>query len=222
MCGRYVLRRIDALRRAVKHIEPAFEEFSETKPHYNIAPSQYIPIIRDDHGKESLTVMKWGLIPGWTKEAKPKLAPINAKAETVATSGMFRQAFAKRRCLVPADGFYEWRGAKPPKQPYFIHMKDDSPFAFAGLWERWTPPESDQAIDTFTIITTEPNALMKEIHNRMPVILDAAEFDRWLFKGDRELLRPFPAERMEAYKVSTAVNKPSHDSPDCIEPLDDR
>jgi putative SOS response-associated peptidase YedK len=125
---------------------PGFEEFTE-RPRFNIAPSQRMPIVRaDGAGSPELAAAHWGLIPSWTKE--PKLKPINARAETVATSGMFRQAFTRRRCLVPADGFYEWQGLKPPKQPFFIHRKDDRQFAFAGLWERWHPPGAEP-VDTY-------------------------------------------------------------------------
>jgi len=215
MCGRYVLRRIDAVRRAVQFVAPMFEEFTE-HPRFNIAPSQIVPVIRQgEHGRE-LVPMKWGFIPSWTK-GKPKLAPINAKCETVATSGMFRTVFQKRRCLVPADGFYEWKGAKPPKQPYFIHRRDDGWFAFAGLWDRWVAEKGSEPIDTFTIVTTEPNELMRTIHNRMPVILNPNDFDAWLKHPTPELLKPAPPDEMEAFPVATKVNKPSYDAPDCVE-----
>jgi putative SOS response-associated peptidase YedK len=217
MCGRYVLRRIDAVRRAVDFMAPTFEEFTE-HPRFNIAPSQIVPVVRlSDRGRELLP-MRWGFIASWTM-GKPKIAPINAKCETVAASGMFRQAFQRRRCLVPADGFYEWKGAKPPKQPFFIHRKDDAPFAFAGLWERWKPVEGAEPVDTFTILTTTPNELMAPIHNRMPVIIDASDYVRWLEQGDGDLLKPYAAGKMEAFPVSTKVNRPAYDAPDCVEPI---
>ena len=152
----------------------------------------------------------------------PKLQPINAKSETAATSGMFRRAMERRRCLVPADGFYEWKGAKPPKQPYFIHLKDGAPFAFAGLWERWTPEEGAKPVDTFTILTTEPNDLMRPLHNRMPVNIDSRDYGRWL-DGESppsavaDLLKPYRAEGMEAWPVSTRVNRPGNEGPELIE-----
>jgi putative SOS response-associated peptidase YedK len=137
---------------------------------------------------------------------------------------MFRQAVARRRCLVPADGFFEWQGSKPPKQPYFIHMRSDEPFAFAGLWERWRPDAPDaEPLDTFTILTTSPNELMSPIHNRMPVIIAGKDYDRWLDRtvetaGVADLLKPYPAEEMEAYTVSTRVNNVRNDERDLLLP----
>ncbi len=140
---------------------------------------------------------------------------------------MFRAALERRRCLVPADGFYEWKGAKPPKQPFFIHMRDDALFAFAGLWERWRKTEESAPLDTFTILTTSPNDLMSGIHNRMPVILEQAHHERWLDREKKaadvaDLLKPFDADRMEAWPVSTAVNKPENNDPSLIEPVESR
>jgi len=227
MCGRYTFREHNLLRMGLglEHM-PKYEDFSETRivPRFNIAPSMQCPIVRlNKDGQPTLGMAKWGLIPSWTK-GKPKLQPINAKCETAATSGMFRQAMGRRRCLVPADGFYEWQGTKPPKQPYFIHMKDDGLFAFAGLWERWKPDEAADPIDTFTIITTSPNDLMKPLHNRMPVILAQADYARWLDRNKSsddvaDLLKPFDADKMEAWPVSTKVNKPSEQGPELIEPV---
>lgn len=149
------------------------------------------------------------------------MRPINAKAETVATSGIFRRAFQSHRCLVPADGFYEWKGSKPPKQPYYVRMRGGGPFTFAGLWERWHPEGADP-IDTYTIITTEANELMASIHNRMPVIVPLDRYGDWL-EGEAPagLLRPYRADEMEAIPVSRAVNSPKNDSEACIEPLRD-
>jgi putative SOS response-associated peptidase YedK len=225
MCGRYVARRIDFRRFGVEFEEPWFEEFSEhgSPMRFNIAPSLEVPVVRTNSaGARIARLVRWGLVPSWTK-GKPKVQPINAKCETAATSGMFRQAMGRRRCLVPADGFYEWRGKTPPKQPYFIHMKDDEPFAFAGLWERWKPAEDAEPVDTFTILTTDANDLMRPIHNRMPVILNAADYQRWL---DRELpaqavadlLKPYPSELMTARTVSTKVNNARNAGPELIEP----
>jgi putative SOS response-associated peptidase YedK len=226
MCGRYTIRRFDLLRAAFAALARAdFEEFSEKVNQFNIAPSQRCPIVRiNSQGERVINLAKWGLIPSWTK-GKPKQQPINAKCETAASSGMFRQAMERRRCLIPADGFYEWQGAKPPKQPYFIHMRDDSMFAFAGLWERWRADENAEPVDTFTIITTEPNELMRPIHNRMPVILDQLSFARWLDRNNKtadvtDLLRPYDAEKMEAWKVSSNVNKPANNDPSLIERIE--
>jgi putative SOS response-associated peptidase YedK len=225
MCGRYTLRRYDLARAAFDAMQQQlpFEEFSELRitPRFNIAPSQIVPTVRiDRNGNRVLSAAKWGLIPSWTK-SKPKTAPVNARAETLATSGMFRQAFGRRRCLIPADGFYEWQGSKPPKQPYFIHRRDDSLFAFGGLWERWNDPKTGKPVDTCTIITTPPNDLMASIHNRMPLILDKADYDRWLNReipGEQvtDLLKPSQAD-LEARRVSPAVNSVKNDSPDLID-----
>ena len=236
MCGRYTLRRIDLLRGGFDAtLLPDFEEFTERPSLFNIAPSQHVPLVRlaDPHphpptgrGQRVLATARWGLIPAWT-QGKPKFQPINARAETAATSGMFRDAFRARRCLIPADGFYEWRklDAKT-KQPMYVRRRDDGLFAFAGLWERWTPEPGAEPVDTCTILTTLPNALMAPIHDRMPVILDPADYARWLDPATpapavSELLRPYPEEEMEAWPVSKHVNTPANDDQTCIEPLAD-
>ncbi|HVT90667.1 MAG TPA: SOS response-associated peptidase [Tepidisphaeraceae bacterium] len=228
MCGRYTIRELRLLEAALGVLSSLdFEEFTEkVNQHglYNVAPSHFCPVIRPNKdGKPTLGLARWGLIPSWVK-GKPKMQPINAKSETAATSGMFRQAMERRRCLVPADGFYEWQGAKPPKQPYFIRMKDDKPFAFAGLWERWKPAEGAEPVDTFTILTTQPNDVLRPIHNRMPVILARSAYERWMDRNDKsvdvaDLLKPFDAERMEAFKVSSKVNKPGNNDPSLVEPI---
>jgi putative SOS response-associated peptidase YedK len=163
--------------------------------------------------------MRWGLIPFWAKNAKMGLSTINAKAETVATAPAFREAFKARRCLVPADAFYEWQkiDAKT-KQPFAIGMKDGSPYAFAGLWERWKDPATREGLETFTVITTDPNEVIEPMHNRMPVIIQPKDYDRWLTPGDPErppvdLLRPFPAEQMAAWKVDRKVGSVKNDTP---------
>ena len=229
MCGRYTVRRIDSLRSIFDaRTSSKFDEFSEIRRSglqglFNIAPSMQIPVVRlNSKGERVLDLIRWGLIPSWTKE-KPKSQPCNARAETLATSGMFRQALERRRCLVPADGFYEWQGAKPPKQPYFIHRPDDRPFAFAGLWERWKPDAETDPIDTCTIITTSPNELMAPIHNRMPVVLDESEYERWLDRGQQpdeieKLLNPYDGE-LQADPVSTRVNNVRNDGPELVEPV---
>lgn len=182
VCGRYTIRRIDLFIRAGAMEAPLFEEFDEKRivPRFNVAPSQQAPIIRlNSASRPAGGLVAWGLVPSWTR-GTPKVKPINARAETIASSGMFQQAFDRRRCLVPADGFYEWQGAKPPKQPMFIHLPDDRPFAFAGLWERWIPDPAAEPLDTFTIITTGANSQMTQIHNRMPVMLHERDYTRWL------------------------------------------
>jgi putative SOS response-associated peptidase YedK len=156
------------------------------------------------------------------------LSTINAKAETVATAPAFREAFKTRRCLVPADAFYEWvqKIDAKLKQPFAIGMKDGSPYAFAGLWERWGDPKTKEPLETFTVITTDPNELVEPMHNRMPVIIQPKDYDRWLIPGEPErppvdLLRPFPADRMNAWKVDRKVGSVKNDTPDCIEPMTD-
>lgn len=173
MCGRYRLTRLD-LEGLCFRVRPQDDD-SQIKivPRFNVAPSQFMPIIRPLKKKKGedeyqLVLAKGDFVAFWTK-GKPKLAPINAKSETIATSALFRGAFKDCRFLVHTDGFYEWKGAKPPKQPYFIHMKDDGLFAFAGLYSQ-RKPEDGEPVDTFTILTTEPNSLLKPIHSRMPVI----------------------------------------------------
>ncbi|HEY0007271.1 MAG TPA: SOS response-associated peptidase [Tepidisphaeraceae bacterium] len=225
MCGRYTLRRFDLLRQDfAADYAPTFETFDEKRPRFNIAPSQHVPIVRlSSDGKRTLSAVRWGLIPSWTK-GKPKQQPINARAETIATSGMFRQAFARRRCLIPADGFYEWQKVGGQKQPMFVRHADDRLFAFAGIWERWKPEEDAEPIDTMSIITTEPNSLMSPIHDRMPVILSPQDYDAWLDRdaaGDAVsgLLKPYREHEMAAVAVSTRCNSPANDDCDCVAPL---
>lgn len=222
MCGRYTLRRIN-LAHADFDATPSlpFEEFTE-RPRFNLAPSQDVAVVRlNARGERVLGLVQWGLIPSWTR-GKPKVQPINARGETVATSGMFRDALARRRCLVPADGFYEWRAIdEKRKEPTFIHRLDDAPFAFAGLWERWRPDGADDPVDTVTIITTTANALMAPIHARMPVILDRTDHARWLDRtlgsdAVSDLIRPAATDGWETYPVSTAVNSPRNDGPELL------
>jgi putative SOS response-associated peptidase YedK len=215
MCGRYTLMKLADLLKLIPWLQvPA--EILERQSRYNVAPSQVMPIIVSADDRAQLHTAKWGFVPSWTK-GKPKLQPINAKSETVATSGMFRRAFQQRRCLVPADGFYEWQGVKPPKQPYFIRMRDASPFAFAGLWER-SHPEGPEALETFTILTTTPNELLKPIHNRMPVIIPLDRYRQWLGgEQPQELLKPYDADAMETFPISTRVNNVRNEGPELIE-----
>jgi putative SOS response-associated peptidase YedK len=218
MCGRFLLLSAgDELSRLLSlAMAPGL------KPRYNIAPTQQIPAARAaDAGRECIN-LRWGFIPSWSKDGK--LAPINAMSETAPDKPMFRTAFRKRRCLIPATGFYEWKatpGVKR-KQPYAIRLADDKPFAFAGLWEKWAGPDGD--VETCCILTTAPNELIGAIHNRMPVIMHPRDFDQWLDPKEQdaasvaELLRPFPAEKMRAFSVSTWVNDVKHQDARCIEP----
>ena len=195
-------------------------------PRYNIAPSQPIAAIRIDHDRATrkLVMLRWGLIPSWAKDPKIGNQCINAKAETVAEKPSFRAAFKKRRCLVVATGFYEWQVQGRTKQPMWIGLRSKRPFAFAGLWEHWTPAEGEP-LETCTIITTEPNELMRPIHNRMPAILAPTAYDQWLdpafqhIEPLKALLCPYLSEELTAYPVSTLVNNPRHDVPQCLEPV---
>lgn len=193
---------------------------------YNIAPSQPIAAIRiePDTTTRKLVMLRWGLIPLWAKDPKIGNQCINAKAETVAENPSFRSAFKKRRCLIVATGFYEWRVRGRVKQPMWIGLRSKSPFAFAGLWEHWKPDEGEP-IETCTIITTEPNDLMVPIQNRMPVILSPTSYDQWLdptfqhVEPLKALLLPYLSEELTAYPVNTLVNNPRNDAPQCLEPV---
>jgi len=228
MCGRYG-RRADKQRIAEwmqTHNTSVFDD-SYFAPSYNVAPQSWQPVVRlsEDTGDRELTVMRWGLVPFWSRDGKSAFNTINAKAETITTSALYREPFKRRRCLVPADWFYEWKKVEAKtKQPYAIVMKDDSLFAFAGLWERWKDKETGEILETYTILTTDPNKLMEPIHNRMPVILAMKDYERWLEPGDPQrppvdLLRPYDAEQMKAWKVSTDVGNVWNNNPSLIEPL---
>jgi putative SOS response-associated peptidase YedK len=192
------------------------------RPRYNIAPGQdVLCVIRD--GENRIEHLRWGLIPFWAKDPAIGNRLINARAETVAEKPSFRSAFAKRRCLVVADGFYEWRPEGKRKVPVYIFLKSKKPFGFAGLYENWKDP-GGREIRTCTIITTEANDLVRPIHDRMPVILPEGVEDRWLdpSEGSRErlqaILTPYPAGEMAAFEVTSIVNSAAHDAPDCITP----
>lgn len=227
MCGRFTLHASPSLMAQLFDLP----EEPYLAPRYNIAPTQPVAIVRtqgQDDARE-WALVHWGLIPSWSKDPSSGARMINARAETVAERPAFRAAFRRRRCLVPADGFYEWRSMGKSKQPYYITLQDQKPFAFAGLWESWTGPDGS-ALDSCTIITTEANELMSELHNRMPVILDPEDYSLWLGEGGdtpkdqlgllMHLLRPFPSEQMTAWPVSKYVNSPSNEGADCIEPFD--
>ena len=199
---------------------------SEAKARYNGAPSQELLVIRQHPQTRvyKLDYLRWGLIPNRIKEPNPKLRPINATAERVATAPMFRAAYAKRRCIVPVDNFFEWKAIKgrTAKQPYAIGMKDGAPFGIAGIWESWKQPPTGELVRTFCVITTTANELLAEIHNRMPVILPREAYARWLANIEpdpRDLLVPFPAAEMRMWPISTRVNKPENDDADVLTPL---
>lgn len=222
MCGRFTLTS------PAETVAELFEldEVPQLTPRYNIAPTQPIAVVRalSDDPKREVAELQWGLIPSWAKDPSIGSRMINARAEGVAEKPSFRSAFRRRRCLVLADGFYEWQKISTRKQPHYIHLANRRPFAFAGLWEHWEDPQGE-AIDSCTIITTEPNDMMTKLHNRMPVILHPRDYILWLDPEVQKpekvqpLLRPYPSREMVAYAVSTWVNKPSNDTPACVEPL---
>ena len=193
-------------------------------PHYNGAPGQDYLIARShpDTQDTTLDLIRWGLLPSWAKDRKIAYKLINARAETVATASAFRKAFEKRRCLVPVDGFFEWKKVGNQKRPYMIAMADRAPFTLAGLWENWKDPESGEWVRTFTIITTDANELAAQLHDRMPVVIAPEDRERWLKGADpADLLKPFPAERMIMWPVSPKLNSPKNDSPDLLDQFDE-
>jgi putative SOS response-associated peptidase YedK len=221
MCGRYTLRTpaIDLVEVFQLLREPVLE------PRYNIAPTQTVAVVRQIEKHRELSVMRWGLVPSGAKDPKAGPPLINARADTVATKPAFRTAFKKRRCLIPADGFYEWKkGDGKTKQPYYIRMARDRVFAFAALWETWKGADAEP-IDSCTIITTDANDVLCSIHDRMPVILPEEDYDHWLNPkiddADRLqlLLKPYAPEGMTAYPIGTLVNSPRNDTAICIEPM---
>jgi putative SOS response-associated peptidase YedK len=231
MCGRFTLRSAPTSIGKTFRVDPP----TDLAPRYNIAPTQSSAVVHkpgDAQAGEqpSLSMMRWGLVPFWAKELKIGARMINARAETIAQKPAYRRAFAQRRCLVVADGFYEWRKlSNKRKQPYYFCRPDEQPFALAGLWEKWRPDDETQSsVRTFTIITTDPNPLVKPVHNRMPVILDPAHYERWLDPALRDaealgqMLRPCPEDWLTAWPVSPRVNNVKNDDPECIaevEPL---
>lgn len=222
MCGRYTLSTNAQVLADLFRLEEA----PALPPRFNIAPTQEVAIVRAEAepGPWRLSLAHWGLIPSWAKDRGIGARMINARADTAAEKPAFRAAFKARRCLIPADGFFEWQATGGRKQPQYIRLRDSGPFAFAGLWERWEPAEED-AVESCTILTTDPNEVLRPIHNRMPVILPAAAWPLWLDPAVRErdqlqpLLVPYPADAMIAYPVGLGVNSPRHDDPTCIEPL---
>jgi putative SOS response-associated peptidase YedK len=222
MCGRFTLFEADKILSkefGVSCIPPL-------SPRYNISPTQPIAAVRTPHtgtGRE-VALLRWGLIPSWSKDPAIGNRLINARAETAREKPSFRNAFKRHRCLIPTNGFYEWQRLERGKQPYFIRMRDERIFSFAGLWDRWENPE-EGAIETCTILTTAANAVLAPIHDRMPVILPSTEYDRWLDTSLKDtdsltpLLVPFPPDEMLAFPVSPRVNTPALDDMGCIAPL---
>jgi putative SOS response-associated peptidase YedK len=220
MCGRFT--QSQSIPKIAQEFNVA-EVSCELGPSYNVAPTQKVAVVITD-GIKQLVPVRWGLVPSWAKDISVGSKMINARAETITEKASYRNAFKKRRCLVVADGFYEWQNAGGFKRPVYIRLKSGKPFGFAGLYEVWKSPEGEP-ITTCTIITTEANELMRPIHERMPVIISKQDEDRWLdlttedHIGLLKLLKPYPAEEMEAYPVSKRVNSPKNNSAACIERL---
>ncbi len=225
MCGRYSLTSpTEAVRRMFD-----FPEQPNLAVRVNIAPSQDVAAVRlgaDGASARHFAWLRWGLIPSWAKEPGIGNRMINARAETIAEKPAFRAAFRRRRCLIPADGFYEWKTERGRKQPYRIALEGGAAFAFAGLWERWEGAGEAGAVESCTIVTTEANARLKAIHHRMPVILAPGAYEAWLDPATpgaeaQALLRPAPSEWFTAYRVSPKINSPANDDPALIAPLDE-
>ncbi len=224
MCGRYAL--IASAPRLARLL--GLLDVPELPARYNIAPSQSAPVVvrRAETSRPELILMRWGLVPSWAKKPGTDYRLINAKAETLAERPAFRNAYRRRRCLIPASGFYEWKKSADRKQPYYIAMESGEPLVFAGLWERWRSPD-DEIIESFAIITTEPNALVSAIHTRMPAILEEQAYHAWLAPNNQDLatlqplLGPYIEKPMVAVPVSSHANSPHNDDPRCIEPLHD-
>ncbi len=223
MCGRYTQTR--SARQLAEAFEADLNNELDLLPRYNIAPTQPMVVVRATPRGREVALMRWGLIPSWAKDPSIGSKMINARCETVHEKPAYRSAFRSRRCLIPADGFYEWKKTGGRKQPMYIHRRDGQPLAFAGLWERWQG--DGEPVETCTILTTEPNALMAPIHDRMPVIVEPQDYAMWLDPKVHDdgqlarLLQPCAAERLMAYPVSSLVNSPKNDTTRCIEPIED-
>lgn len=220
MCGRYTLSAPGDAVAELLELETA----PRLEPRYNIAPTQEAAVLRLVDGNRELSPLRWGLVPFWAADPAIGSRMINARSETAADKPAFRTGLRRKRCLVPADGFYEWRRVAAGKQPYLLSLAGGGPFAFAGLWDRWVPHEGEP-IESFTILTTRPNEMVATLHDRMPVILPPRHHELWLDPAVTSperlgaLLAPLPAAEMTAYPVSTLVNSPANDLPDCVQPL---
>jgi putative SOS response-associated peptidase YedK len=224
MCGRF------ASSAKKKDIEKEFKvkirNSNRAAPRYNIAPTQMISAIAEIENTRKISLFKWGLIPSWAKDDSIGSKLINARAETLTEKPSFREAFAQRRCIIPASGFYEWQKTlKGAKQPFYFYLEAKEVFGFAGLWEEWLDRDSGELTKTCTIITTEANEVLKPIHDRMPVILKSGDYDFWLDEKVKDtsklqnLLVPYPAEEMHSHAVSRSVNNPAVNSEELIVPL---
>ena len=224
MCGRY---RLSRRKQIVEEYFASVSGEDDWRPRYNIAPTQPVPIIRQNPRERvrELSLVRWGLIPSWAKEPSIAAGMINARSETAGTKPAFRDALKFRRCLIPADGFYEWQRTGKAKQPHCFEVNEGELFAFAGIWDRWRDPDG-KSVETCSILTTTPNAVTSGVHDRMPVILDPDSYDLWLDPGMQnvaaasELLKPCDARLMRCYSVSTRINNVSNDDEECSRPVE--
>ena len=214
MCGRYALH----AHPDVVALQFGLSAVPQFRPRYNIAPTQAAPVVRlDAQQRRELALLRWGLVPSWAKDPSMGARMINARAETVAEKPAYRNAFRRRRCLVPADGYYEWKAEAGRKQPYLLLLESGEPFAMAGLWEQWRSAEGELA-ETYAILTTEAAGTAKRVHERMPVILAPRDYESWLVGADPgALLKPCTELAFAARPVSTRVNNPRNDDPQCLE-----
>jgi putative SOS response-associated peptidase YedK len=223
MCGRY---RLSRRKQLVEEYFDAPAPETDWAPRYNIAPTQPVPVIRQhpQQPARNLSLVCWGLVPSWAKDSSGAAGMINARSETASTKPAYRDALKSRRCLIPADGFYEWKRVAKAKQPYCFEVDEGQLFAFAGIWDRWRGADG-KVLETCSILTTAPNAVAAEIHDRMPVILGSDAYDLWLdpgftnLDGVSDLLRPYPASSMRCYPVSTRVNQAQNDDAECSRPI---
>jgi putative SOS response-associated peptidase YedK len=229
MCARFTLRRrLNLVMKELAEMLPVGLFDFDPEPAYNIAPTQKVAAVRAtaDAGKNELVPLKWGLIPSWAKDPKIASSLINARAETVAEKPSFRSAFKRRRCLILADGYYEWTGKTGKKQPWHFHLPGDKPFAFAGLWEHWRPPEGDP-VETCVIVTTAANEVASKYHDRMPVIVDAGDYARWLDPAANSadlipLLESHTVDGLEVAAANPLVNNPRNQGPELLVPEGDK
>lgn len=221
MCGRYTVTATPEVLRALF----GYAEQPNFPPRYNVAPTQPIAIVRLINGKRQFALVRWGLLPSWVKDPKAFSLLINARGETVNEKPAYKAAMKRRRCLIPADGFYEWKAVGHHKQPYYVRAKSGMPLAFAGLWETWTGPNGEE-LETAAIVTTDANQTLAPIHDRMPVVIAPEQFDLWLGSGDEDttaasaLIRPAP-DLLEAIPVSSDVNRVANDNPRLLERADE-
>ena len=225
MCGRFARKSTQEVLAEWFDLDP--EEMPWFAPSYNVAPQSIQPVVRlgRDSGRREMVLMRWGLVPSWAKDPKISYSTINARAEEAASKPAYREALKRRRCLIPADAFYEWQRLVKTKHPFAFALASGEPYAFAGLWESWRPkePPDTPPLESFTLLTTDPNELMEPVHNRMPVILEPKDYDRGLDPGDAahppvDLLRPYPAKLMRAWPVAGRVGNVRNNDADLLKP----